>query len=113
MHANTLFEPIVGFRHSQSADSLQAELAEGRLRFKDKSLEVGPVACGVPQTRTVQVHNAGAADAGFRVLADDSPLRVSPDRGKVILALSGCRPLSVICKTHARQEEVALVSVAV
>lgn len=46
---------------------LRAELPEASLQFEGTGLDVGPVPCNVPLSKTVVLKNTGSHDCAFRV----------------------------------------------
>lgn len=48
---------------------LRGELPEGNLKLREKTLDAGPVPCGLPHTLVMQIKNHGTRDSAFKVTA--------------------------------------------
>ena len=61
--------------------------AEGKLAFREKSLDLKTVAVGIPVTRTVTLKNTGNFDAVFSVdpsaFGEGSPISCEPRMGRI------------------------------
>jgi len=82
----TLTLNIVG-GNVHKAVKCSGEAAEGKLAFREKSLDLKTVAVGIPVTRTVTLRNTGTFDAVFSVdgsaFGEGSPINCEPRMGRI------------------------------
>ncbi|CAD7694977.1 unnamed protein product [Ostreobium quekettii] len=67
-HDGVMILSLQGGSEGSKKVRLRGELPEVSVKFKEHAMDVGPVACSVPQSVGVEIKNTGANDAAFRGL---------------------------------------------